>query len=94
MSIKEKILEDALNDGLSRDDHDFKLHFYREDEDFIVDVYDKQDEFYARIQSHNFKDALNHALHYSDPMLASLIFGSDFFDWVEKHKFEGVKDED
>lgn len=65
----------------------FAIKFDREENqgDFIFEITDKDDQQYAKVFSHSFKDGLRHALHYADPLLATAAF-DDNLEWSETHK--------
>lgn len=75
---------ESLSDGLEAYNPDFGMHISVEDDAWVITIYNKFGEEYARVESKSFTDALRHALHYADPLLAASVF-SDYYEWQEAH---------
>lgn len=63
----------------------FKFDRASKDGAFIITILDSDDSMYAEVYSDDFKNALRHALHYADPLLAAWAF-EDQFNWSFAHQ--------
>lgn len=87
-NLNKNLDSDLLDDGLHIEGNWWLEYGRDEDGMFIIRVYDKDQEFYAQIESPNLKDAFKHALHYADPILNTFLFDEDAFSWQQLHKPE------
>lgn len=66
--------------------NNFWTFFRVTEDDYMIFVYDENRKPIAEVRGKNFFDTLCHALQEGSPLLANVILGEKYIEWVEEHK--------